>query len=219
MLNHLFQKRAREREEHEEFIAHEIHDGACQYAIAARMALDTFRHEKAEAGSENWDSFDTAREFLDRAIDELRRLVRGLQPIQLAAGGLPAAITYLVKEIEAAGGPDMEFRHDIQPDQIPPRLQRAAFRIVQESLANACRHSKSERLFVELTLDGDVLRIRVRDWGVGFDPDSTPPGYFGLSGIRRRVQLLSGTATINSEPSKGTCVTVELPVRQLKWAE
>ncbi len=214
MLNHLFPKRGREQEEHEEFIAHEIHDGACQYAIAARMALDTFRHEKTEAGSENWGSFDTATEFLDRAIDELRRLVRGLQPIQLAAGGLPAAIAYLVKEIQAAGGPDMEFRHDIQPDQIPPRLQRMAFRIVQESLTNACRHSKSKRLFVELTLDGDVLRIRVREWGVGFDPDSTPPGHFGLNGIRRRVELLSGTATIDSEPGKGTCVTVELPLVQ-----
>ena len=121
-------------EEHEEFIAHEIYDRPCQYVIAARMALDTFRHEKTETGSEKWGSFDTATEFLDRAIEELRRLIRGLQPIQLAAGGFPAAIAYLIEEIRAAGGPDMEFRHDIQPNQIPPQLQRAAFRIVQESL-------------------------------------------------------------------------------------
>ena len=212
MLNHLFQKPSREQEEHEEFIAHEIHDGACQYAIAARMALDAFRQEKTRVGSENLGDFDTAVELLDRAIDELRRLVRGLQPIQLAAGGLPTAVAYLIEEIRASGGPDMEFRHDVHPDQIPPRLQRAAFRIVQESLANACRHSKSKRLFVELTLDGDVLHIQVRDWGVGFDPDSTPPGHFGLSGIRRRVKLLGGSATIHSGSGKGTCVTVKLPL-------
>ena len=216
MMSHLFHKSSQEQEEHEEFIAHEIHDGACQYAIAARMALDTFRHENTETGSEEWGSFDTATEFLDRAIEELRRLVRGLQPIQLAAGGLPTAIAYLIEEIRAVGGPDMEFRHDIHSDQIPPRLQRAAFRIVQESIANACRHSKSKRLFVELILDGDVLRIQVRDWGVGFDPASTSPGHFGLSGIRRRVKLLRGTATIDSEPGKGTCVTVELPLQRLE---
>ena len=169
---------------------------------------------ESRTGSEHWNSFNTGMEFLDRAIDELRRLVRGLQPIQLAAGGFPTAIAYLIEEIQPAGGPDMEFRHDIQPDQIPPRLQRVAFRIVQESLANACRHSKSKRLFVALTLDGDVLRIRVRDWGVGFDPDSTPPGHFGLNGIRRRVKLLGGTATIDSEPGKGACVTVELPIQR-----
>jgi len=214
MSNHLFQERSREQEQHEEFIAHEIHDGACQYAIAARMALDAFRHEKAKAGLDHWGSFDAATELLDRAIDELRRLVRGLQPIQLAAGDFPAAIACLIAEIQTAGGPDTEFRHDIHPDQILSRLQRAAFRIVQELLANACRHSKSKRLFVELTLDGDVLRIRVRDWGVGFDPKSTPPGHFGLNGIRRRVKLLGGTATIDSEPGKGTCVTVELPFQR-----
>ena len=65
-------------------------------------------------------------------------------------------------------------------------------------------------------MDEDVLRIRVRDWGVGFDPDSTPPGHFGLNGIRRQVQLLRGTATIDSEPGKGTCVTVELPLQRLE---
>jgi signal transduction histidine kinase len=212
MLNHVSRKRKREQEEYEQFIAHEIHDGACQYAVAAQMAFDTFRRENVEAKADCWSSFGMGLEFLDHTIEELRRLVRGLQPIHLAAGGLPTAIACLIKEIQTAGGPDMEFRHDIHSDQIPPQLQRAAFRIVQESLANACRHSKSKRLFVELTLDGDVLRIQVRDWGVGFDPDSTPPGHFGLNGIRRRVELLGGAATIHSKPGKGTCVSVEIPL-------
>jgi len=79
-----------------------------------------------------------------------------------------------------------------------------AVRITQESLANACRHSGSRRLSVELPLDGDVLRVRVRAWGVGFDPKSPAPGHFGVSGIRRRVELLHGTAAIHSEPGKGT---------------
>ena len=212
MLDHLFRRPEREQEEREELIAHDIHDGTCQYAIAAQMAFETYRREKTEAGSANWNHFDMGLALLDNTIDELRRLVRGLQPIQLAAGDLPAAIACLIQEIQAAGGPDIAFRHDIQTDRIPPQLQRAAFRIVQESLANACRHSKSKRLFVELTLDEDVLRIRVRDWGVGFDPNNTPPGHFGLNGVRRRVKLLGGAATIHSKPGKGTCVTAELPL-------
>lgn len=212
MLNHLPRKRRREQEEHEQFIAQEIHDGACQYAIAARMAFESYRRKKIEAGGEISSDFDTGFACLDNAIDELRRLVRGFQPIELPAAGLPAAIACLIEEIQAAGGPDMEFHHDVHSDQISSQLQQAAFRIVQESLANACRHSKSKKLVVELTLDGDVLHIRVRDWGVGFNPDSTAPGHFGLSGIRRRVKLLGGTATIASEPGKGTCVTVELPL-------
>lgn len=212
MLNHVCRNRRREQEEYEQYLTHEIHDGACQYAFAAQMALETYRRERTEAGRDDWRTFDIGLNFLERTIDELRRLVHGLQPIHLAAGSLPAAIECLIEEIRTAGGPEMKFVHDIRPDQIPPRLHRAAFRIVQESLVNACRHSKSNRLFVELALDGDVLRIQVRDWGVGFDPEKTNPGHFGLNGMRQRVKLLKGTATIHSEPGKGTCVTVELPL-------
>ncbi|MGO9111727.1 MAG: sensor histidine kinase [Thermoguttaceae bacterium] len=79
------------------------------------------------------------------------------------------------------------------------KLHRAAFRILRESLANACRHSQNKRLVVELTLDGNVLRVQVRDGGVGFDPNGTPPGHFGLNGIRRRLKLLGGRATVNSQ--------------------
>jgi signal transduction histidine kinase len=75
MLNRWPRKRKLEQEE---FMDRELHDGTCQYVIAARMALDHFRHEKAEAGLENWSSFDTAVGLLDHAIEKLRRLVHGL---------------------------------------------------------------------------------------------------------------------------------------------
>jgi two-component system sensor histidine kinase DegS len=106
----------------------------------------------------------------------------------------------------------MVFRHEINEGRVSRQLRRAAFRIVQESLANACRHSKSKRLFAELCLVGDVLQIKVRDWGPGFDPGDVPPGRFGLQGIRQRVKLLNGVATIQSEPGKGMSVMVELPL-------
>ena len=81
-------------------------------------------------------------------------------------------MAYLIEDIQAADGPDMEFcQYAIDADQIPPEWKQAAVRITQESLANACRHSKSKRIFLELTLDGDVLRIHARDWGVSFKSD------------------------------------------------
>ena len=106
----------------------------------------------------------------------------------------------------------MAFRHEINEDRLSPKLKRAAFRIIQESFANACRHSQNKRLFVELRLVGDMLQIKVRDWGPGFDPDDVPPGYFGLNGFHLRLKLLSGIATIESEPGKGTSVIAELPL-------
>ena len=212
MLNSLSGKRKPEREELEHFIAQEIHDGACQYALGAKMAFEAYRRTKTGTMSENLKHFETGLACLDNAIYELEQLVRGFSPIQLAAGSLPVAISCLIDDVRAAGGPALEFRHNVHRDQMSLELQHAAFRIVQESLANACRHSKSKRLLVELTLEGDLLRILVQDWGVGFNPDSPVPGHFGLDGIRRRAELLGGTATIASELGKGTRVNVQIPL-------
>ena len=137
---------------------------------------------------------------------------------QAIVDGLSVAIEHFVEEIQAVGGPDIEFCQKLGRDRIPRNLRKAAFRIVKESLANACRHSKNKRLFVELSVEDDVLRIRLRDWGVDFDPVGTAPGRFGLNGTRRRVKLLSGTATIEREPGKGTCVTAEIPLLQKRHA-
>ena len=195
-------------------MTHETQNVACQHAITARTALEAFRRQQPEAGLD-WSSFNTAVGLLDQTIEELRRPVRSLQPTLLAAGGFPAAMAYLIEEIQTAAGPDMEFcQHAIDADQIPPEWKQATVRITQESLANACRHSKCKRLFLELTLDGDTLRIHARDWGVGFEPDRTAPGRFGLGRASRRLKLLEGTATIESEPGKGTYVAIEIPLLQ-----
>ncbi len=215
MLNYLSRRREQEQEQRREFVAHEIHDGAYQYAAAAHMMFDAFRRQQTDVSSGDWSSFDMGLEFLSQAQEELRRLVHGLRPIQLAAGDLPKAIECLIEQLQTAGGPDIELCCDIRPDQIPPRLELAAFRIVQESLSNACRHSKSKGILVGLTQDRDSLCIQVQDWGVGFKPDDVSEGHYGLEGIRRRVKLLKGIVTIHSDPGEGgTLITAELPIEE-----
>ena len=195
-------------------MTHETHNVAREHASAARTALDAFRHQQAEAGLD-WRSFETAMGLLDRAIEELQQPVRNLPPTLLAASGFPAAMAHLLEEIQAADRPDMEFcEYAADADQISSEWKQAAVRITQESLANACRHNKSKRMFLELSLDRNVLHIHARDWGVGFKPDGTAPGRFGLVKTCRRLKLLGGTATIDTEPGKGTYVSAEIPLLQ-----
>ena len=123
----------------------------------------------------DWSSFDTAMGLLDRAIEELRQPVRNLPPTLLVAGGFPAAMAHLIEEIQAADVPTWSSANTPPRQIVPPEWKQAAVRITQESLANACRHSKSNRIFLELSLDGNVLRIHARDWGVGFKPDRKHP--------------------------------------------
>jgi signal transduction histidine kinase len=143
-----------------------------------------------------------------------------MQPRETGAGaphdepvnGSSAARTHRVDQSLTLGGARTRFRGDVPSGGISRHLRRAAFRIVQQSLANACRHSKEKRLFAELAVDGNVLRIQIRDWGDGFLPDGTLASSTGVDQMQHRVKLLDGTATIRRESGKGTCVLVEVPL-------
>jgi signal transduction histidine kinase len=91
-------------------------------------------------------------------------------------------------------------------------MENAIYRIIQEGLTNACTHSKSEKVRVELVQHGDDLRVRIQDWGIGFVPGDVEEDRFGLAGIQERARLLGGKTTVESTLGQGTCVTVELPL-------
>ena len=113
--------------------------------------------------------------------------------------GLETALSHLVHEQRRRGGPQIKFDSDVQFRRLPPILENALYRIVQEALTNACKHSESKKVKVTMTQEGQDVRLEVRDWGVGFDPETHAPGHFGLEGIRQRVRLLGGRLTIKSE--------------------
>ena len=93
-------------------------------------------------------------------------------------------------------------------------LENSLYRIVQETLSNVRKHSQSKKVAVSLIQEGQEARLTVRDWGVGFDPESVAKGHFGLEGIRQRVRLLGGRLTIESAPGSGTVVEVVVPIVQ-----
>jgi len=153
-----------------------------------------------------------AIESLRRAMQEARARVAGLRPPVLDDKGLVAAIDDLVRRAREEGGPVVEFTHAVELSRLAPLLEAVVFRIVQESLANARRHSGSKTIRIELAERKDWLWIKIRDWGVGFDPAAVKPDRFGLQGIQERARLFGGRAEIRSAPGKGTQITVELPL-------
>ena len=113
---------------------------------------------------------------------------------------------------DARSGSTIEFRSDVAFDRLAPIMENAIYRIVQEGLTNACTHSKSAQVSVELLQRGDDLRITVQDWGVGFNPGEVAENRFGLVGIRERARLLGGHTLVESSPEQGTCLIVQLPL-------
>ena len=124
------------------------------------------------------------------------------------------AVKYLVVEHASATGPEIELSHDVEFDRLPSLLESAMFRIVQESLLNACRHSRSPRIRVEIFQQENWVRLSVRDWGIGFDPQSPCQGQLGLQRIREQTRLLNGRMSIETAPNQGTHILVELPLEE-----
>ena len=100
----------------------------------------------------------------------------------------------------------------MQFGRLPSILENAIYRIAQEALTNACKHSKSKKVMVTLAQEGQDVRLEVQDWGIGFDTESVKEGHFGLEGIRQRVRLLGGRLAIESKAGSGTLVQVVVPI-------
>ena len=155
---------------------------------------------------------DAGLEMLRACMKEARSLIHGLRPPILDECGLVAAIEDLVSQDNGNGEPTVEFTHKIACDRLPSSLENAIFRIIQESLTNARRHSKSMKVRIRLVQREDGIRLEVEDWGIGFNPRKVVKGHFGLKGINERARLFGGAAIIRSSPGKGTRIVVELPL-------
>jgi len=167
-----------------------------------------------------------ARKLADLAYDQTRAAITGLHSMVLDDLGLVAALESLVQGAAPADGPAIELLAD-DPDalaSVPSHAAAALYRIAQEALSNAVKHSRASRIVVSVRCAGDsdsrTAVLGCSDDGVGFDPGSTRAersadplnGHFGLSSIEQRAALLGAGLRIESMPGRGTTVIVELPL-------
>ena len=209
-LRHLLESADHERQ----LIAYDIHDGIAQQVAAALMQLQSYQHLRKIAPAQAATAFDAALGLLRQAQGEARRLISGVRPPALDDSGLVAGLVHLAQDQRLAGGPRVEFHSDVAFNRLAAGLENAVYRVAQEAVTNACKHSGSDRVRMMLTQEDARLRLEVRDWGVGFDPAAVPPGHFGLEGMRKRSRLLGGTVTIDSRPGHGTTVTLVVPLQK-----
>lgn len=135
------------------------------------------------------------------AIDNLR---------SAAAPTLEEILRQEVDRFRAAAEIDCSLDIDLG-DELTPEQRDAIARIIPEALTNIRYHAQASRVWVQLCGDDSEVRLRIEDNGVGFDPAATPPGHYGLLGIRERTHLAGGELTIQSKPGEGTQLMVHFP--------
>ncbi len=186
-------------------IARELHDEVGQTLTAAAL-----RAEQAAGQSGAGDpEFAELAQIVHRSLDDLRRISHELRPAALEPLGLMNALISLGARVESEGL--MRVRRELEgplPD-LPPDVELTIYRIAQEALTNAIRHSGSAEVVVSLRRSGDAVVLAVIDSGRGLPDDVSEGG--GLIGMRERAMLIGAALEVGSSSGRGVAVTLRVP--------
>jgi signal transduction histidine kinase len=205
---------AQERERR--IIARELHDDVGQALSAIKMEL-SLAERAIDAGASAALKLLPARTITDSALQSVRDLSRLLHPAILDDLGLPAAIDAYLKESADRYGLWATASHEGMDGRLPPEVEAAAYRIVQEGVTNAGKHARATTCHVRTIYATACLTITIDDDGIGFDPgevvSAAGGGGLGLISMRERAANLGGTFHIDSRRG-GTRLVVELPAER-----
>ena len=215
MAKQLIEKLMSAQEDERKRVARELHEQTSQSLTALLVGLKTL-----ESTSTPRKVHQRAAELEDltlQALDEVHRLALELRPAALDELGLAAALRDYLKETSERCSINMDLRTVGMETRLAPAVETALYRIVQESVTNVIRHAQAQNVVVSLERQGSLLIARIRDDGRGFSVDrlrqraGSRKG-LGLVGMRERAMLLGGRFTVESEPGRGTTVSVEIPL-------
>jgi two-component system sensor histidine kinase UhpB len=196
------------QEEERKRIARDLHDEVNQSLTALLLRLEAAVQDAPPSLRE--ELAETKR-LANRAMGELLDLARQLRPTALDDHGLVAALQTHVKEYNRRGPASAHFWADPTLRDLPPEVQVVIYRVAQEALVNAARHSGATHVEVSLERGDSRVSLLVSDNGSGFAFAEEGKG-LGLSGMRERALLVGGRLEIDSSPGKGTSVKLEVPI-------
>jgi PAS domain S-box-containing protein len=204
---------AQEEERHR--VAYEVHDGLAQVAASAHQHLQAYARYHRPRSPEAWTQLERALELAQRTVREARGVVANLRPTTLDDFGLEAAVRLQVEEL-AGEGWEVSYREGLGSTRLAATVETALYRVAQEALTNVRKHARTKRVAIVLEREAGLIRLEVRDWGQGFEPEAVVGSgigeQMGLLGMEERVALLGGRFRVESQPGAGTRVLAEVPV-------
>ncbi|WP_431903518.1 histidine kinase [Nonomuraea sp. bgisy101] len=184
-------------------IERDLHDGAQHRLTAVLMQLGLARLDVASDPAGTAKAIDLAYGHTQAALDELRKVIRGMHPPALTDRGLGVAVAELARHCPVPVTLDLDL-----PYRPPPGVEAAAYFCVSEALTNVIRHSDARKAAISAALAGGRLVIEVTDDGVG---GADPSLGSGISGLADRIGVLDGTLSLSSPPGGPTMLRVGIP--------
>jgi PAS domain S-box-containing protein len=213
-LRFYFQQATKAQEEERKRISHELHDDTIQSLVVLSRQLDALANDQ-RLSKENRARLEELWHQTDNILQGVRRLSHDLRPAALDRLGLMPAVELLAQEVTRYSSVVTKINLQGKEHRLPEEVAIALFRITQEALRNVWRHSGATRAVITIDFSDGRTKITVSDNGKGFQipekmSDLAKQDKLGLAGMQERAQLVGGTLTVESQPGKGTTITVEV---------
>lgn len=209
----------RAQEDERQRLAREIHDGPAQVLANAIIGLEfierSLKLAMPQEAEQAIEEIERVKSSMREGLTEIRRFIFDLRPSMLAQRGLAATVEHYIETYRQFFSAEVELALPKHLPRLTPDQEMTAFRVIQESLQNVHRHSRSTKAWVSVSVTPDGLTVRVRDNGQGFRPSAVLPtaaSGFGLNGMRERAEVIGGRITVRSAPERGTDVTLVIPL-------
>jgi len=209
-LSMVSQRLIEAQEEERTRIARELHDDIGQRLCVLQWRLDKLKG--LPRVGELDEKVSTVREEVAALVTDIHGLSHRLHPARLEYLGLAAAAAELCSEIADRHGLEMHFQTEGIPNGLSPRISLCLYRVLQEALHNAVKHSGARYVAVSLKGDVDRIELTVGDRGMGFDPAEAARGRgLGLTSMKERVKAVDGQFSADSSPQRGTTIVARVP--------
>ncbi|HEY4552397.1 MAG TPA: sensor histidine kinase [Bacillaceae bacterium] len=204
------------QEDERKRLSREIHDGPAQLLANVLIRSDLAEKVHKEQGPEqSLLEIKSLKEMIRTALYEVRRIIYDLRPMALDDLGLIPTLKKYLETIEDYNKlAKISFSNIGEDKRLPSKYEVAIFRLIQESVNNAIKHSKASEIKVKIEICSKRATVIVHDNGIGFDPEERKSGSFGIIGMKERVVTLEGEFSIDSIPGIGTKVTIHIPVME-----
>jgi signal transduction histidine kinase len=194
-------------------IARDLHDDINQRLALLTMELDQLKKSMSNPSAKVLSRISELRKQTVEITTDIRALAYELHSPKLEHLGLVAAMEGFCKEFGEQQNVVIAFKSQDLPRPLPPSTSLCLFRVMQEALHNAAKHSGARSIEVQLWGTSDEVHLTVSDSGSGFDPEVVRKGRgLGLISMQERLHLVQGRILIRSEPKTGTVVSVCVPI-------
>jgi signal transduction histidine kinase len=199
-------------EEERRYLARELHDDVSQRLAAVSIETGTLENKMSES-SEIKEPLGKLKKNLIGICDDLHRMSRHMHPSVLDDFGLAEALRSECGELSQRWGIPIELHCSKRFPEIPKSVALCLYRVAQESLWNAIRHSGGSKITIELKSDAEFVYMDISDDGKGFEPSTVQKTRrLGLASMSERIRLVSGTIRTRSAPGQGVTISVVAPI-------